>query len=307
MRNIFGLHSGDDFWALGQGFLLGEEKNFSPSLVQATRQAGVSHLVAASGANLHFITRPWQKLGLERWRHAFNVLCLGTVLVYVFGVGMSGSLWRASGMWLLTWIAGRLGRPVSMGYTLAAIIIGSFLLFPQWTESISIKLSSLAVVGLIVSQKTLPGEKFAQLLTQNEKGSITDQIVTGFWVSVFTGFYIVRSGFELQSIGLLGTLLLGVFVEPYAWLFLICIVLRLFAQSDLPGLFISMTAAEESLKFLFACFAWVLDRLTQLQSSWVGNVTAGWGMWLVGGLLALRAWRRAHANQQNQKRWELSE
>ena len=305
MRDDFGLQYGSDFWALGRGFLLGDDAQFSPGLLQATRAVGVSHLVAASGANLHFINRPWQMLGLERSRNILTLLSAATVLFYVATTGLSGSLWRAVQMWFLAWGVKLYGRPLSVGWNLIIVTLCNVFFFPQFIHSLSYILSSLALVGLLASRHALSGEKFLLLLPHKLSSSIISSLITGFLISVTVYGFLLTKDFPIQSFGLLGTMILNPFAEPYAWLFALTSLAH--RASEFAHLHILAGVAEYALLQLFGLFAKVLELLFLLQSSLWGRIFAGWLVWLISFLHVCKNLFKRWWKWRQQKRWEWSQ
>lgn len=154
--------------ALARGFLLGDEGSFSPGMKQLFRQAGITHLTAASGANLGLVawlTAPWTRL----WPRLAADIWLGLAYWQYWRLtGGSGSLWRATIFAAGFLLARGLGRRFSWQYGLGLTIILTWLA-GNYFRSIGYWLSLLAVAGLYFSRGTQSGEKHSCLLTQPQR------------------------------------------------------------------------------------------------------------------------------------------
>lgn len=156
------LPSLPDGLALGWGLLLGKDESFSPEMKQMTRAAGVSHLTAASGANIQLIQGLALPLQGDFWLH----LTLKGILIpiYILLSGLSGSLWRASFQSFVLIAGSVLGRPVSVWWNLVFVLIAGVCF--GYKEDLGFLLSWLAVFALYFSQTTLSGERRGVLSPQ---------------------------------------------------------------------------------------------------------------------------------------------
>lgn len=80
------------------GMLIGYTQEMPESMEESFRRAGLSHIMAVSGANLAFLLMPFiwllKRMGLNpRWS---SVISLPVMLVYVFATGMEASVIRAA-------------------------------------------------------------------------------------------------------------------------------------------------------------------------------------------------------------------
>lgn len=80
------------------GMLIGYTQEMPESMEEAFRRAGLSHIMAVSGANLAFLLLPFiwllKRIGLNpRWA---AVIAMPVMLLYVFATGMEASVMRAA-------------------------------------------------------------------------------------------------------------------------------------------------------------------------------------------------------------------
>ncbi|GAB2548387.1 ComEC/Rec2 family competence protein [Brachybacterium huguangmaarense] len=137
--------------ALVRGMTSGDTHGLSTGAEEAMRRAGLSHLVAVSGANIALVLAavlgPLLLLGVPR---RFRILAASAVGgAYVSLVGDQPSVLRAATMaapLLLARLVGVRGSPIA---ALAATIAGWSVLVPQTAASIGFVLSALATGGIL--------------------------------------------------------------------------------------------------------------------------------------------------------------
>lgn len=122
--------------SVAAGMLIGYTHEMPESMEEAFRRAGLSHIMAVSGANLAFLLLPFiwllKRVGLNpRWA---SLISFPVMLVYVFATGMEASVMRAAimaGIMLLGMIIWR-QTDVFCSIAASAIIIllsNTFMLF----------------------------------------------------------------------------------------------------------------------------------------------------------------------------------
>lgn len=207
-----------DAQALGWGLVLGDDEDFSRSLKQTTREAGVTHLTAASGANIRLFQRVLQPLKWSFW--LLRVLEIGMVFLYWNLSGASGSLWRASLFSLLLSGGKILGRPVSVFWLLALVVFGT--LGMSWRDNLGFWLSWLAISGVFISQRFLSGENKNTFSPQlyNFLNSVRTDLYCGAVVLMFVSGIILQVFGVWQPQGFLGTFLSTPLLSTYITLFL---------------------------------------------------------------------------------------
>jgi competence protein ComEC len=136
--------------ALLAGFLLGDTRALPDALVDDFRDAGLSHLLAVSGANVAFVLALAAPV-LGRTR--LGARCAGGVaLLVLFGTmtRWEPSVLRASAMAGLALLATFLGRPASGRRLLVLAVTGLLLLDPFLVHSIGFLLSAGASAGIVL-------------------------------------------------------------------------------------------------------------------------------------------------------------
>jgi competence protein ComEC len=134
--------------ALLAGFVLGDTRAIPSDLVDDFRAAGLSHLLAVSGANVAFalaIAEPF----LRRRRLATR-FAGGVAVLVVFGTmtRWEPSVLRASVMAGLVMLARLLGRPADAGRVLALAMLGLLATDPFLLHSVGFLLSCGACAGI---------------------------------------------------------------------------------------------------------------------------------------------------------------
>ena len=136
--------------ALLAGFVLGDTRAIPGDLVDDFRAAGLSHLLAVSGANVAFalaIAEP-----VLRRRRLGTRLVGGLVVLAVFGTmtRWEPSVLRAAAMAALVMFARWLGRPADAGRVLTYAMVGLLVADPFLLHSVGFLLSCGACAGIAV-------------------------------------------------------------------------------------------------------------------------------------------------------------
>ena len=136
--------------ALEAGFLLGDTRAIPPELVTDFRDAGLSHLLAVSGANVAFVLVLAGPL-LRRLRLGPRALGGGIVLV-LFGTmtRWEPSVLRATVMAGAVLGANLLGRPAPAGRVLALAALTLLVVDPFLIHSVGFLLSCGACAGIVL-------------------------------------------------------------------------------------------------------------------------------------------------------------
>jgi competence protein ComEC len=137
------------------GFVLGDDREQPPEVVDDFRASGLSHLLAVSGQNVAFVlalVAPFQRRFQLRGR-----LVAGLVVLLLFGVvtRWEPSVLRAVAMAALVMVTATLGRPQSSGRILALAVTGLLLVDPLLVRSVGFLLSVGACVGIALFGRRL--------------------------------------------------------------------------------------------------------------------------------------------------------
>lgn len=157
---------------LASSLLLGYKKTLYITEAEALRQAGLSHLIAISGAHisllLYLIINIFIYLGLYKQQAlvpSYLLLC-----IYVLMTGLQASALRAlimGGLVLYAWYSARLQRTINLLIIAAMIIL---LINPLlWRDDLSFQLSFSALSGMIILQPifTYYSEKYFSRVYQS--------------------------------------------------------------------------------------------------------------------------------------------
>ncbi len=139
---------GDPQQALYAGFVLGDDRDQRPEVVDDFRGAGLTHLLVVSGQNVAFllvlVSPLTSRLGW-RGRWAVTVAVIG-----VFGVvtRFEPSVLRAGAMAAVAVTAGAVGRPAGAVRTLALAVTGLILIDPLLVHATGFQLSVGATLAI---------------------------------------------------------------------------------------------------------------------------------------------------------------
>ncbi|RKT82827.1 competence protein ComEC [Saccharopolyspora antimicrobica] len=134
------------------GLVIGDTRALPPEVAQDFETAGLTHLMAVSGANLAIVCGTvLLVLHLIGAGPVLSVLGAGAALVgFVVLAGPEPSVLRAAAMGAVTLLALVLGRRRSALPVLSASVIGLLLLLPELATSAGFALSVAATAGLVV-------------------------------------------------------------------------------------------------------------------------------------------------------------
>jgi len=136
--------------ALLAGFLLGDTRAVPDDVVADYRDAGLSHLLAVSGANVAFTLALFGPLLRRLTLGPRTVAALLVVLLFATMTRFEPSVLRASAMAVVALGAGFAGRPASGVRALTLAVIGLLLLDPFLLHSIGFWLSCGASAGIVL-------------------------------------------------------------------------------------------------------------------------------------------------------------
>jgi competence protein ComEC len=134
--------------ALVAGFLLGDTRRIAPETITAYRDAGLSHLLAVSGANVAFVLAlagpVLRRLGLV----ARTACALSLITLFAAVTRFEPSVLRASAMAVVALVAAYAGRPAARIRVLAYAAIAVLLADPFLVRSVAFLLSLGASAGI---------------------------------------------------------------------------------------------------------------------------------------------------------------
>lgn len=147
--------------ALLIGIVFGIRKDFDKEFLQAFRDTGVLHVIAASGTNVSmagaFLLSMFSVLVKRRFAVIFTVL---GILFYVVFSGMQPSIVRAGLMGIFAYGALFFGR---QNYSLLALSFALFIMLffdPQVLFDVGFQLSFLSTIGIILIKPVLDARLF---------------------------------------------------------------------------------------------------------------------------------------------------
>ncbi len=134
--------------ALVAGFLVGDTRDLPDVVLGRFRDAGLSHLLAVSGANLAFVLALVGPM-LRRLRRAPRlVTTVGVLMLFGAMTRWEPSVLRAGAMVSVAVLAAHLGRPAQGVRVLALAVSGLLLVDPFLVHSVGFALSVGATLGI---------------------------------------------------------------------------------------------------------------------------------------------------------------
>ncbi len=141
--------------ALLLGFLLGDTNDVDAETRDAFRAAGLTHLLAVSGANVAFVLA-LAGPALRRLSMGGRA-ALGTAVVVVFAAAtrFEPSVMRASALTLVVMLARLAGRELAPARALAFAVFALLVYEPQLLHSVGFRLSVAATAGIVVGSRRI--------------------------------------------------------------------------------------------------------------------------------------------------------
>jgi competence protein ComEC len=165
------------------GLILGARDAMDPDLVEAFRRTGTSHILALSGYNVAIIfsvlLRIMPFIGISRKRSFFPLVL--SLLFFIFLVGPSPSLVRASIMSTLMLIASNIGRRSARGNILVGTAAFMLLIDPFSLHDIGFQLSFAATAGILYG-----GPVFQRLFGKDIIPHLFELFFSSFFAFLFT-------------------------------------------------------------------------------------------------------------------------
>jgi len=134
--------------ALVAGFLLGDTRDLDPAVLEQFRAAGLSHLLAVSGANVAFVLALLGPLLRRSPRGVRVALTLATLAVFGAMTRWEPSVLRACAMAACAVLAIHVGRPATGVRVLALAVTALLLVDPFLLRSVGFQLSCGASAGI---------------------------------------------------------------------------------------------------------------------------------------------------------------
>ena len=148
---------GDPQRSLFAGFVLGDDRDQPPEIVDDFRGAGLTHLLVVSGQNVAFVLVLVSPLtGRLRWGGRWAVT-LGVISAFGVVTRFEPSVLRASAMAAIAVSAGAVGRPSGSVRTLALAVAGLVLVDPLLVHAIGFQLSVGASLAITVLASRIAG------------------------------------------------------------------------------------------------------------------------------------------------------
>lgn len=307
----------NDALALGWGLLYGYDNAFSLGFRELVKKSGVSHLVAASGANLEYILFYPKRLIGRRNHFGFKLVSLFLVCFYWLVAHQSGSLWRAIGMWLLRYIGHLIGRPITSTKALFFWSLLCLCFFRELLFSHSYLLSAIAIVSLAFSRKILSGENNNRIFKHSKSRmcflliDLKNRWLQGFIVFIGVEMYLWLFFKSFQPIGIYTTLALELLLPSYMFIStliegekLLFQIFHFSQQSSLPRLVSFFGQVPHHIqKWLFIGFVLIMQTLSWFFLTKWGKSVVLISL-IVGALQILRLIRNMLVQRCVTKNWE---
>ena len=276
--------------SLARGMVLGQDDALPAEVRADFRTAGLSHLVAASGANIALLAALALPLlvlaGVGLRGRGFGVLLL--IALYVPLAGAGPPIQRAGVMGAAATVAGLAGRPASRTYALLLAAAVTLLVNPRAAGDPGWQLSFTAVLALA----TLACPMREWLVQQRLPSALADAVAITAAATLGTAPLIAFHFGRLSLVSLAANVLAAPAVAPIMWLGMLAGTVAQVA----PVLALPLNAAAAP---LLGYLEWLAHASARLPAASVGwrvagpAALAGWYAALAaGGALAVRAGRR---------------
>ncbi|MBI5019359.1 ComEC/Rec2 family competence protein [Candidatus Gottesmanbacteria bacterium] len=215
------------------GLLFGTKSSLPPDFYDALVASGTLHIVALSGMNIAIMSRLVQMVLVGAiGRRASGVATIGFICWFVWFVGASPSIIRASLMGGVSLLAVLFGRQYWAIYAWSIAVVLMLFSRPQWLTDISFQLSALATLGIILfggdpSAENNPGGKIIKWGSYIKKIVITDLRLT-LAAQVFTVPIVFWNFHKVSLISPVANLLIGWVIGPLTGLGWITVLLSFF-------------------------------------------------------------------------------
>ncbi len=215
--------------ALLRGFLLGDTRALADTERDRFRAAGMSHLLAVSGANVAFVLAlagPILRRVGYRARFAIGAFI---VVAFAAATRFEPSVLRASSMVLVVMLARLAGRPVAAPRALAIAIVALVGNDPALVHSVGFRLSVAATAGIIVGASAIADRVRGPRALRDALGvtiaaqiAVAPLIIVTFGsiplIGVVTNLLAAPAAEPLTIYGLLSTLIAPALPAPLAGL-----------------------------------------------------------------------------------------
>lgn len=156
------------------GIVWGDTRNFTSQMREDFRNAGLSHIVAASGFNVTLLAMWISMISARLFSKKFTIyIVILSICLYMFLAGWTIPIIRAGLMSFIGVFAALFGRQAKALHTLVYVVVILLIIKPEWLWQVSFQLSVMATLALIVSGKGV------------EKLFVSD-LRTTVWVYAFT-------------------------------------------------------------------------------------------------------------------------
>ncbi len=140
-----------DYAALLMGIVFGVQQPMSNNFLTDLKNAGVMHVIAASGMNITLIGGMVMSLSRKYFqRHLAIILSLLVIFFYTALAGFQSSIVRAAIMGALAFSANLTGRQKQSIYILLLTAVGMLVFNPGWLVDIGFQLSFGATAGILL-------------------------------------------------------------------------------------------------------------------------------------------------------------
>jgi competence protein ComEC len=189
------------------GITYGIKKYIPPQLYDDLKNAGISHIIVFSGANIVIISSIFEKAMFILPIELKRMLVILAMLLFLTLVPIEPSVIRATLMWIATKTAEIIDRNVSKVYMLILVAIIMLVIEPNMFVNISFQLSFFAVLGIVMfSEKSTEKKSFLE--------NILSDIKTTFSAQVFTAPLIYLYFNSLNPIAFISNILVAPLIRP---------------------------------------------------------------------------------------------
>jgi competence protein ComEC len=160
------------------GIVFGRDEDLDPTFKKQFRQAGISHILVASGYNVGVVVSlmiNWRKMIGRYWALGLTFFAIGG---YILITGFDPPIMRAVLMVVASLAGGLIGRQVHAVLWLFYIAILMLIVAPQLISSLSFQLSFAATLGILTIKPIFDRIKLPSLIKEDVGTTLSAYMAT---------------------------------------------------------------------------------------------------------------------------------
>ena len=140
--------------SLLNGIIFGVDLNTTKGFYDQLRAVGLLHLVVLSGINITILSTLVGSYTIKFGKFMSSLITVLSIILFIIFVGPKAPIVRAGIMGILTYVAISFGRRNLSLYSLLISLVIIIVVYPKWLNTLSLKLSYAATLGIILFGQT---------------------------------------------------------------------------------------------------------------------------------------------------------